>query len=173
MAKGKFERTKPHVNVGTIGHVDHGKTTLTAAMTSVLASKFGGEARAYDQIDAAPEEKAFLADVREAPAAESLLGPSLGLARRRRIGEPATDLVAQILGDRHHLAAALAFVDDAIGHAEIDRLGMHPGLRGTERQRERSRADTPGGTREAGRFAAHPAHHALRSETLTKRPSGE
>ena len=58
MAKGKFERTKPHVNVGTIGHVDHGKTTLTAAMTSVLAAKYGGEARAYDQIDAAPEEKA-------------------------------------------------------------------------------------------------------------------
>jgi elongation factor Tu len=58
MAKGKFERTKPHVNVGTIGHVDHGKTTLTAAMTSVLAKKFGGEARAYDQIDNAPEEKA-------------------------------------------------------------------------------------------------------------------
>jgi len=58
MAKGKFERTKPHVNVGTIGHVDHGKTTLTAAMTSVLAKKFGGEAKAYDQIDNAPEEKA-------------------------------------------------------------------------------------------------------------------
>jgi elongation factor Tu len=58
MAKGKFERTKPHVNVGTIGHVDHGKTTLTAAITSVLSSKFGGEAKAYDQIDAAPEEKA-------------------------------------------------------------------------------------------------------------------
>jgi elongation factor Tu len=58
MAKGKFERTKPHVNVGTIGHVDHGKTTLTAALTSVLAAKFGGEAKAYDQIDAAPEEKA-------------------------------------------------------------------------------------------------------------------
>jgi elongation factor Tu len=58
MAKGKFERTKPHVNVGTIGHVDHGKTTLTAAMTSVLSKKFGGEARAYDQIDNAPEEKA-------------------------------------------------------------------------------------------------------------------
>ena len=57
MAKGKFERTKPHVNVGTIGHVDHGKTTLTAAITTVLAAKFGGEARAYDQIDAAPEEK--------------------------------------------------------------------------------------------------------------------
>jgi elongation factor Tu len=58
MAKGKFERTKPHVNVGTIGHVDHGKTTLTAAITTILASKFGGEAKAYDQIDAAPEEKA-------------------------------------------------------------------------------------------------------------------
>jgi elongation factor Tu len=54
MAKGKFERTKPHVNVGTIGHVDHGKTTLTAAITTILAAKFGGEAKAYDQIDAAP-----------------------------------------------------------------------------------------------------------------------
>ena len=50
MAKGKFERTKPHVNVGTIGHVDHGKTTLTAAMTMVLAKKFGGEAKSYAQI---------------------------------------------------------------------------------------------------------------------------
>ena len=58
MAKGKFERTKPHVNVGTIGHVDHGKTALTAASTSVLAAKFGGEAKAYDRIDAAPEGKA-------------------------------------------------------------------------------------------------------------------
>src|SRR5881409_3858937 len=58
MAKGKFERTKPHVNVGTMGHVDHGKTTLTAAITTVLSAKFGGEAKAYDQIDAAPEEKA-------------------------------------------------------------------------------------------------------------------
>ena len=58
MAQGKFERTKPHVNVGTIGHVDHGKTTLTAAITTVLSTKFGGEAKAYDQIDAAPEEKA-------------------------------------------------------------------------------------------------------------------
>ena len=58
MAKGKLERTKPHVNVGTIGHVDHGKTTLTAAITTVLSAKFGGEAKAYDQIDAAPEEKA-------------------------------------------------------------------------------------------------------------------
>lgn len=58
MAKGKFERTKPHVNVGTIGHVDHGKTTLTAALTVVQSRKFGGEAKAYDQIDAAPEEKA-------------------------------------------------------------------------------------------------------------------
>ena len=58
MAKGKFERTKPHLNVGTIGHVDHGKTTLTAAMTHILAKKYGGEAKNYDQIDAAPEEKA-------------------------------------------------------------------------------------------------------------------
>jgi elongation factor Tu len=58
MAKSKFERTKPHVNVGTIGHVDHGKTTLTAAITTVLTKKFGGEAKGYDQIDAAPEEKA-------------------------------------------------------------------------------------------------------------------
>jgi len=58
MAKSKFERTKPHVNVGTIGHVDHGKTTLTAAITLILAKKFGGEARSYAQIDSAPEEKA-------------------------------------------------------------------------------------------------------------------
>ena len=58
MAKGKFERTKPHVNVGTIGHVDHGKTTLTAALTKVGAERFGGEFSAYDAIDRAPEEKA-------------------------------------------------------------------------------------------------------------------
>jgi len=58
VSKGKFERKKPHVNVGTIGHVDHGKTTLTAALTVVQAKKFGGETRAYDQIDNAPEEKA-------------------------------------------------------------------------------------------------------------------
>src|SRR6201981_3089279 len=58
MAKGKFERTKPHVNVGTIGHVDHGKTTLTAGVTLGLSKEDGGEARAYDQIDNAPEEKA-------------------------------------------------------------------------------------------------------------------
>src|SRR5690554_4901699 len=58
MAKGKFERTKPHVNVGTIGHVDHGKTTLTAAITTVLTKKWGGEAKDYASIDSAPEEKA-------------------------------------------------------------------------------------------------------------------
>jgi elongation factor Tu len=58
VSKGKFERTKPHVNVGTIGHVDHGKTTLTAALTKVLSEKFGGESKGYDQIDAAPEERA-------------------------------------------------------------------------------------------------------------------
>ncbi|MDQ9629199.1 GTP-binding protein, partial [Serratia marcescens] len=54
MSKEKFERTKPHVNVGTIGHVDHGKTTLTAAITTVLAKTYGGSARAFDQIDNAP-----------------------------------------------------------------------------------------------------------------------
>jgi len=58
VSKGKFERTKPHVNVGTIGHVDHGKTTLTAALTKVMGEQFGGEFRAYDQIDNAPEERA-------------------------------------------------------------------------------------------------------------------
>jgi elongation factor Tu len=58
MAKAVFERTKPHLNVGTIGHVDHGKTTLTAALTKCMADKFGGEFLAYDQIDKAPEEKA-------------------------------------------------------------------------------------------------------------------
>ena len=58
MSKEKFERSKPHVNVGTIGHVDHGKTTLTAALTKVMAQLHGGEFKAYDQIDKAPEEKA-------------------------------------------------------------------------------------------------------------------
>ncbi|MBO6636257.1 elongation factor Tu [Parvibaculum sp.] len=58
MAKEKFERTKPHANIGTIGHVDHGKTTLTAAITMVLAEASGGEAKGYDEIDSAPEEKA-------------------------------------------------------------------------------------------------------------------
>ena len=58
MSKQVFDRTKPHVNVGTIGHVDHGKTTLTAALATILADKYGGEKKAYDQIDNAPEEKA-------------------------------------------------------------------------------------------------------------------
>src|SRR5438309_1995974 len=58
MAKAKFERTKPHVNVGTIGHIDHGKTTLTAAITKVLSEQGGGEFRAFDTIDNAPEERA-------------------------------------------------------------------------------------------------------------------
>ncbi|MDE3261705.1 MAG: GTP-binding protein, partial [Acidobacteriota bacterium] len=57
MAKEKFERTKPHVNVGTIGHVDHGKTTLTAAITKVLAAEEGGSFRSFDSIDNAPEER--------------------------------------------------------------------------------------------------------------------
>ena len=58
MSKAKFERTKPHVNVGTIGHVDHGKSTLTAALTKVLAAKYGGDVIPFDDIDKAPEEKA-------------------------------------------------------------------------------------------------------------------
>jgi elongation factor Tu len=58
VAQKVFQRGKPHINIGTIGHVDHGKTTLTAAITSVMAAKHGGQARAYDQIDNAPEEKA-------------------------------------------------------------------------------------------------------------------
>ena len=58
MARAKFERTKPHVNIGTIGHVDHGKTTLTSAITNVLASKGLAKKQRYDEIDAAPEEKA-------------------------------------------------------------------------------------------------------------------
>jgi elongation factor Tu len=58
MSKAKFERNKPHCNIGTIGHVDHGKTTLTAAITKVLAEKGGAQFMAYDQIDKAPEEKA-------------------------------------------------------------------------------------------------------------------
>ena len=57
MSKVKFERTKPHVNVGTIGHVDHGKTTLTAALTKVLSAKYGGDIKEFDDIDNAPEER--------------------------------------------------------------------------------------------------------------------
>ena len=57
MAKEKFERDKPHVNVGTIGHIDHGKTTLTAAITKVLSDTYGGQARSFEEIDNAPEEK--------------------------------------------------------------------------------------------------------------------
>ena len=64
MAKSKFERLKPHLNVGTIGHVDHGKTTLTAAITMVLSKKFGGEAKSYAQIDSAPEVREELRLIR-------------------------------------------------------------------------------------------------------------
>src|SRR3990167_8089106 len=67
MAKEKFERTKPHVNVGTIGHVDHGKTTLTAAITTIMAKKYGGIAKAYDQINSAPEERARAITISTAP----------------------------------------------------------------------------------------------------------
>ena len=64
MSKEKFERTKPHVNVGTIGHVDHGKTTLTAALTKVMAEQHGGEVKGYDQIDNAPEERSVASRLR-------------------------------------------------------------------------------------------------------------
>ena len=64
MSKQKFERTKPHVNIGTIGHVDHGKTTLTAAITKVLAMKGAAKYTSYDQIDKAPEERASFAAAR-------------------------------------------------------------------------------------------------------------
>jgi len=57
MAKAVFERNKPHVNIGTIGHVDHGKTTLTAAITMMLSKKFGSDSKSYDEIDNAPEER--------------------------------------------------------------------------------------------------------------------
>ena len=63
MAKEKFDRSKPHVNIGTIGHVDHGKTTLTAAIATILSKKSGGEAKSYDQIDSAPEEKALFVEL--------------------------------------------------------------------------------------------------------------
>ena len=58
MAKEKFDRSKPHINIGTIGHVDHGKTTLTAAISCTLAAKSGGVGKKYDEIDSSPEEKA-------------------------------------------------------------------------------------------------------------------
>jgi translation elongation factor EF-Tu-like GTPase len=85
MAKEKFERTKPHVNVGTIGHVDHGKTTLTAAIT-----KYFGEFKAYDQIDGAPEEKARGITISTAHVEYETENPSLrtrGLPRSRRLRE--------------------------------------------------------------------------------------
>jgi translation elongation factor EF-Tu-like GTPase len=90
MGKEKFTRTKPHVNVGTIGHVDHGKTTLTAAITTVLAAKFGGQAKAYDQIDAAPEEKARGITINTAHVEYETANPSLrprGLPWTRRLCE--------------------------------------------------------------------------------------
>ena len=86
MAKGKFERTKPHVNVGTIGHVDHGKTTLTAAIATVLSKKFGGEAKAYDQIDAAHRKRRRAAS-RSTPPTSSTRRPT---ATTRTLTAPAT-----------------------------------------------------------------------------------
>ncbi len=82
MGKEKFARTKPHVNVGTIGHVDHGKTTLTAAITTILAQKFGGEAKGYAQIDAAPEEKARGITINTSRRAASRSTPHTSSMRR-------------------------------------------------------------------------------------------
>ena len=79
MAKEKFERSKPHVNVGTIGHVDHGKTTLTAALTKVMAETYGGQFMAYDQIDKAPEERGARRP-RSRPRTWSISSPS-GITR--------------------------------------------------------------------------------------------
>ena len=86
MSKEKFERNKPHVNIGTIGHVDHGKTTLTAAITKVLAESGGAEFMAYDQIDKAPEERERGITIATAPCgirdSQSPLRPR-GLSRSR------------------------------------------------------------------------------------------
>ena len=78
MAKEKFERDKPHVNVGTIGHIDHGKTTLTAAITKVLSDTYGGQARSFDEIDNAPEEKAR--GITESSALTTRIAPSIWAA---------------------------------------------------------------------------------------------
>ena len=90
MSKEKFERSKPHVNVGTIGHVDHGKTTLTAALTKVMAETYGGTFMAYDQIDKAPEEKARGITISTAHVEYQSQEPPLrarGLPRARRLRE--------------------------------------------------------------------------------------
>ena len=79
MAKQKFERTKPHVNIGTIGHVDHGKTTLTAAITMALSQEGHAAAMRYDEIDKAPEEKARGITINSAPVTSTVLPSSMML----------------------------------------------------------------------------------------------
>ncbi|WP_261912792.1 GTP-binding protein [Salmonella enterica] len=90
MSKEKFERTKPHVNVGTIGHVDHGKTTLTAAITTVLAKTYGGAARAFDQIDNAPEEKARGITINTSHVEYEHSTRSITRRKKKRVVSPST-----------------------------------------------------------------------------------
>ncbi len=90
MSKEKFERTKPHVNVGTIGHVDHGKTTLTAAITTVLAKTYGGAARAFDQIDNAPEEKARGITINTSHVELAHSTRSITRRKKKRVVSPST-----------------------------------------------------------------------------------
>ena len=93
MAKEKFERTKPHVNIGTIGHVDHGKTTLTAAITTVLAKKGLSELRSFDSIDNAPEEK------------ERGITININIYRKIIVGDNC--YIVQVLANKHLLNGSL------------------------------------------------------------------
>jgi elongation factor Tu len=88
MAKQKFERTKPHLNVGTIGHIDHGKTTLTAAITKVLAEAGGGTAVAFDEIDKAPEERQRGITINTAHVEYETSTPRTSSTRRRTATTP-------------------------------------------------------------------------------------
>ena len=101
MAKAKFERTKPHVNVGTIGHVDHGKTTLTAAITKVLALKGDAQFRAFDSIDNAPEERARVLEPFHRLLGSDEIGSGLGLS------------IVKTIADRYGATVALDYTDVA------------------------------------------------------------
>ena len=111
MAKEKFERTKPHVNVGTIGHVDHGKTTLTAAITDVLAKAGLAEKRSYDSIDNAPEEK-------ERGITITTIGQFGGMTYENTKIQDAIDQVFISQQEKERAAAALATAADVIHGAE-------------------------------------------------------
>jgi elongation factor Tu len=98
MAKEKFERTKPHCNIGTIGHVDHGKTSLTAAITKVLAETGGAHFTAYDQIDKAPEEKARGITISTAPSVRTSKHLPTSIAWPRRLRQNMITGAAQMDG---------------------------------------------------------------------------